>query len=199
MVYVIHSDATTCLGNHALNFSSFSCQAGETWVASITLRCWKENSGKNESKPLQQPKGQCRFWRRPIVQNNRAGDYGYGEDRPITLRKSQENAWSKSQREEVKKGELRFELDVSSIVLSTNAFGDFSKCTIVSELIEEEDVGELAEAARRLWQKFIHQPQTARCLVFFLMLGRLCQRIHKKYIDATDKLAEMLALNVSRG
>ena len=44
LVYVIHPESAACLGDHIrdiLNFSRFSCQTGDTWVASITLRSWR--------------------------------------------------------------------------------------------------------------------------------------------------------------
>lgn len=91
-----------------------------------------------------------------------------------------------------------FELDVSSVVISTNSFGDFSKVTVVSELISEDDMKEIVESARKLWQKFIHQPQTARCLVFFLLLGEMCQKITLNYNEAIKRINFISQLNVSR-
>jgi hypothetical protein len=88
-------------------------------------------------------------------------------------------------------------LEISSIVISTNPFGDFSKCTIISELIDEDGMEGIVEEARILWQKFIHQPQTGRCLVFLLVLGKLCQKVTKTYEEAINKLTSILELDVS--
>lgn len=93
---------------------------------------------------------------------------------------------------------LSFELGVSSIVISTNAFGDFSKCTVISKLVGNDDMEGIVQSARQLWQKFIHQPQTARCLVFFLVLGKICEHITQNYKDAVEKLTSILELNVSK-
>jgi hypothetical protein len=41
LVYVLHTEAAACLSNHVLRFSRFSYQKNDSWVASITLRCWK--------------------------------------------------------------------------------------------------------------------------------------------------------------
>lgn len=123
------------------------------------------------------------------------------DDEPIYLPENLDRVWRKAQkaRDQSKTTleELSFELDVSSIVISTNAFGDFSKSTIVSELLTEETVRNIVEEARKLWQKFIHQPQTARCLVFFLILGKMCQKITENYTEAIHELTSILELNVS--
>jgi hypothetical protein len=55
------------------------------------------------------------------------------------------------------------------------------------------------EHAQIVWQKFIHQPQTGRCLVFLLVAGQLCQKITKTYKDSIDRLTSILELDVSYG
>ena len=98
--------------------------------------------------------------------------------------------------------ETIFKLEVLSIVLSTNSFGDFSKCTVISGLIGDNEIDDkmksIVEDARKLWQKFIHQPQTARCLVFFLLLGKFCQEITEHYEKAIEKLSSIIKLDVSQ-
>lgn len=90
-----------------------------------------------------------------------------------------------------------FKAEVSSVILTTNSFGDFSKCTIVSECVAHEKMREVSEEARKLWQKFIHQPQTARCLVFFLLLGVICQAIALDYEAAINTLSSFIEFRVS--
>jgi hypothetical protein len=41
LIYVIHPSAAACLSNHVLRFSRFSYQKNDSWVANITLRCWR--------------------------------------------------------------------------------------------------------------------------------------------------------------
>lgn len=89
-----------------------------------------------------------------------------------------------------------FKPEVASIILSTNSFGDFSKCTAVAEFIDHGKMNDIAKEARQLWQKFIHQPQTARCLVFFLLLGKICKALTEQYVDAIYKLSCLLPLDV---
>ena len=43
-----------------------------------------------------------------------------------------------------------------------------------------------------------HQPQTARCLVFFLLLGKMCEVITVCYEKAIDTLSSILKLDVSQ-
>ena len=90
-----------------------------------------------------------------------------------------------------------FQAGVSSVILTTNSFGDFSKCTIVSEFMTHEKMRVVAVEAREVWQKFIHQPQTARCLVFVLLLGAICETITPEYEVAIEKLASIIRFNVS--
>lgn len=88
-------------------------------------------------------------------------------------------------------------LQVSSFVLVTNSFGDFSKCSIISEIINEKGLKSISEKAWTVWRVFAHQPQTARCLVFFLVLGELCLRIATQYRAVIDAVSSTLNLNVS--
>jgi len=181
LVYVLHPSSAPCLGNHVLKFSRFSCQRGETWVASITLRSWRvdRNGPQPPGKSSQTSK----------------------DDEPIYLPTILKRVWQKAQNDRDQRRtpleKLSFELDVSSIVISTNAFGDFSKSTIVSKLIGADDMHNIVQDTRKLWQKFIHQPQTARCLVFFLILGKICQQITRNYTAAIEELTAILELNVS--
>ncbi|KAJ4357329.1 uncharacterized protein N0V89_001904 [Didymosphaeria variabile] len=87
-----------------------------------------------------------------------------------------------------------FELQVSSFVLATNSFGDFSKCTIISQLIDQPKLREISEEARNLYRIFIHQPQTARCLVFLLVLGKINGEIAQQYEKAVNVVSSILNL-----
>ena len=75
------------------------------------------------------------------------------------------------------------ELKVSSIGMSTNFLGDFSKCCIITDLIREEEINALGERAQEIWDGFTHQPQTGRFLVFSLVLGLICQAMVSHYAD----------------
>jgi hypothetical protein len=67
----------------------------------------------------------------------------------------------------------------------------------VAEFIDPDTMRILATKARKVWQKFIHQPQTARCLVFFLLLGNMCEVLTGQYETAIGKLSDLLTLDVS--
>jgi len=76
------------------------------------------------------------------------------------------------------------ELKVSSIGMSTNEFGDFSKCSIVTDLIPPDVIDKLGEEAQEIWDAFTHQPQTGRFLVFSVVLGHLCRGMVAHYAEA---------------
>jgi hypothetical protein len=87
------------------------------------------------------------------------------------------------------------ELKVSSIGMSTNEFGDFSKCSIVTELISSKAIETLGEEAQEIWDAFTHQPQTGRFLVFSLVLQLLCQGMVSHYKEAIDDFVRKTQLD----
>jgi hypothetical protein len=178
LVYVMHPEVAGGLGNHVLKFSRFFCERGDTWIASITLRSWlvRENSDAKFAK----------------AQTFKDDESIYLPD----LKPLWKNTWKEKEKPRLQK--LSFELDVSSIVISTNDFGDFSKCTVVSLLLGDDDMEIIVKQAHILWQKFVHQPQTARCLVFFLVLEKMCEHVTKNYKEAIKELTNILSLNVSQ-
>jgi hypothetical protein len=90
-----------------------------------------------------------------------------------------------------------FKLTVSSLVISTNAFGDFSKLTLISETIDDSRLVNFATDCQNLWQKFVNQPQTARCLLFLLALGVMCERLAGQYDAAIEAYSKILNLDVN--
>lgn len=78
------------------------------------------------------------------------------------------------------------ELKVSSIGMSTNELGDFSKCSIVTDLIRPDAIEGLAEEAQEIWDAFTYQPQTGRFLVFSMVLQLLCQGMVSRYEDSIN-------------
>jgi hypothetical protein len=228
LVYVLHTEAATCLGNHVLKFARYSCHTSDTWVANITLRTWrmvererpkvqeKSNmvspspSGLNplshvssgDPEPIKAHRVRSKtlqFLGMPGMHPREAG----GRKRTTPLLTDDEPVYFPEELRDVWEGEgvnerLTFELTMSSVVLSTNPFGDFSKCTVITELLDDKDMEKLAADSRLVWLKFVHQPQTGRCLVFLLLLGRFCRKITQKYDDSIQKLASILKLDVSR-
>ncbi|KAK0639083.1 hypothetical protein B0T16DRAFT_236584 [Cercophora newfieldiana] len=84
-------------------------------------------------------------------------------------------------------------LFISSISMVTNRFGDFSKCLIISSIFGDRDVTKVASKAKAVWRKFAHHPQTARCLVFLLVLGALCRKMAKEYDTSVGYVDEFKA------
>lgn len=90
-----------------------------------------------------------------------------------------------------------FKPQVSYFVLATNGFGDFRKCTIMSELLTNKDLEEnIAEKSKIIWRKFVHQPQTGRCLLFLQVLKVVISRMTGRYRDALNTLESVLDLDV---
>lgn len=189
---VIHVDSMDCFINHQSRFPDFSCQKGNTWVTRITLRSWSKSNitidDYNERKK-----------RAGTSESTTTLPGSIGEEDvqillPSTLHKSlqsiNEAAFTKE-----KQNPGIVNLIVSSIVLSTNSFGDFSQCTIISELLDQEDV---EKRCKSIWEKFIHQPQTARCLAFLAILGLLCQKMADDYRRAMKYFIQTTKIDVSK-
>ena len=233
LLYVLHPESAPCLGNHMLAFSDFLCERLDEWTASITLTYWKvcykaesaEGSGVSEDHDPPKPSSSSDFDQSKsgtvsrittkVIEDSEtkmklddsspktAGQHHHPEvngdavinvpeHAPPNLRKQ----WS---------GKNLAEIDVSSMVISTNAFGDFSKLTVISDLlgrqkgmvttaydrhsnVDRDSMHYLVKRARDIWQKFIHQPQTARCLVFLLVLGGICEQIRLHYRMVLDEI-----------
>jgi len=85
----------------------------------------------------------------------------------------------------------------TTIYMSTNALGDFAKCTIISRIISEDNMLQFSKTAADIWQAFIHQPQTARCLLFLLLVGYTCESLAQEYAEILEVLKDDLGLSVS--
>jgi Mg2+ and Co2+ transporter CorA len=84
--------------------------------------------------------------------------------------------------------------DASSFVISTNQLGDFGKSTVISRLLDEPTMEQLSKTARDIWNVFVHQPQTARCLVFLVFLGGMCDEMSTRYETVVLELVAILGL-----
>jgi hypothetical protein len=216
LLYVLHSESSACLNSHVLCLSQFSCQQGSTWTSRITLRSWISHAADaTDGQP--QPTQQLPPPRAPSTSSDADDDFitlpkiepgpdqDSHEDAPIVLPVKLENiiltqtnqATGAQERIKLAPEHFRFRLTVLSMVISTNAFGDFSKCTIISETADDVKIANLVVDAHALWQKFVHQPQTARCLVFLLGLGIMCEKIADHYQKAIKQFAKCLILDVS--
>ncbi len=152
----------------------------KTWVVGITLRSWGFSRNEDFEEihdPGDSPEDACIKLLPHLME---------------PLRRSRPKIFA-LENETIAKAELK----VTSIILSTNEFGDFSKCTIISELLDDLALMKLGNKVPELWHEFIHQPQTGRCLVFFLILGRLCQEIAREYKETINWFVRIINLDVS--
>lgn len=213
LVYILHPESVDCLNNHALRFSRFSYQRKDPWMLGITLRSWsrvpkakgtKHTPTKCADDLTRQQFGENMNTSGESVNRNKGirtlEDYDCSvDDRPIFLPdKLKCSLIDRSTFKEEDQNPSQVELNVSSFVIKTNDFGDFSKCTIISEIIPSPRLRRLGYEAQIIWQRFIHQPQTARCLVFLLILGLMCQEMAERFKDAIKYFVSVTHLNVSK-
>jgi hypothetical protein len=197
LLYVIHPEAAACLSSHVLCYSRFSCRSGNMWTARITLRSWiLQDSGSVAAHSSVPGSDQDAPIAIPMAKS------GADDDAPITFPKAFKNIdpLQKDNLTEKRKPAPQpksFKLTVSSLILSTNAFGDFTKLTLISETIDDSRLVSFATECRTLWQKFVNQPQTARCLVFLLALGVMCERLAQQYEKAIEAYSKILNLDVN--
>jgi hypothetical protein len=212
LVYVLCPHSVMCLNNHVVKLSRFSFSNRNEWVARITIIGWIDEGtdemllslpgkGNKISERLTTPQTDTNEEAKSLSKGNEpcslplfppSGDcillpHHFKELADKTLaEKNVENGLTLR----------RYVPQLSSIVLTTNEFGDFSKSTVISELIDKDILHSIGEQARVLWLRFVHQPQTARCLVFFLLLGELCLQVAKQYKDAIEVISSILNLDV---
>jgi hypothetical protein len=189
LVYVLLPDSVDCLANHVLGFSRFSLHTKARWVAKVTVRGWK--CEKHEENRFSEAPGSG-------TQSPSKSHHG-NEDRiylPEDLKEGLKKLDKRKYKDYMDQPKMVVST-ISSIITSTNVFGDFSKTAIISKIIPRSKLRSAGEKAQELWQRFVHQPQTARCLVFLLLLGLLCQEIAKQYEEAANYFVDILKFDVS--
>lgn len=201
LIYVLHRGSIDCIANHMFRFSRFSLNANSPWVARITLRGWMLQDLEADGMRAEDTGG-LRLVEKPKAPDGGPRPLKEGlrgsEDDPIYIPIGSKRERALNQLKGQHKAERKqVVLTVSSVVMTTTAFGDFSKITIISKIIPGSKLRRASEEAQKLWRVFVHQPQTARCLVFLLLLGLLCQEIAQQYNKAGDYFADILSLDVS--
>jgi hypothetical protein len=163
LFYVLHWESAAALSSCVLQTPQFLCLQGPAWIAHVTLRSWVRVD--KHPVPLQPATVEVDKIIPPNFEAAQTVD-GKADHIPDIG---------------------TYQLTVLSMIMSTNAFGDFSKSTIISQTIEDGAVVKLVEDSNRLWQEFTHQPQTGRCLIFLQMLSMMCLRLCEDYkIAVTD-------------
>ncbi|KAK0651171.1 hypothetical protein B0T16DRAFT_403272 [Cercophora newfieldiana] len=164
-VYVWHNELLDALEDHLGTASIFSHSCTEsTWSSSLTIFHWSislfhdENSGHTK-----------RFPEEDIAHlSPRDGpDAGTGKS---------ECHW------------IQEEAHPTTILMTSNALGDFIKCSVVSELLSESALYKFAHTASEIWTMFSNQPQTGRCLAFLHLVGLLCEATSVEYEDILNVL-----------
>lgn len=184
LVFVIHPEAAMCLSNHILNTPRFSLHKESTWMMSVTVGSWILTN--TERTP---PKHSS------VMANESV------KLPPELEATASQNA--KDNKSTLTQSGYRVSFFASSVVLTTNAFGDFSRCSVISDIDDEniikeklDEQVEVAEISNEIWQVFVHQPQTARCIVFLHVLGRLCIKLCQQYRDTIKEFESIVSSTV---
>jgi hypothetical protein len=84
-----------------------------------------------------------------------------------------------------------------SLVITGDKMGRCWTCSIVSELVDEQAVAKYTSDIKDILQMFIHQQNTGRVLVFFLLLGYLCESLSKECENFMEELDHIMGMDVS--
>ena len=215
-VHVLHPEMIECFNNHHHRLPRFGrLMRQETMVVHITLRSWSLQPEKKDPGASTSPAGEEEEpgpptgrglgpFRRPTALAVAASVRGWAHrrGRGHNAESSREHlATGRDDKgyEEGKieippnllgvlagKGPKPMELKVSSIGMSTTEFGDFSKCSIITDLIALKEIQQLGPQAQKIWDGFTHQPQTGRFLVFSLVLGHITRGMVRDYNQIID-------------
>ncbi|KAI1154425.1 hypothetical protein F4825DRAFT_472164 [Nemania diffusa] len=140
LVFVIHPEAAMCLSNHILNTPRFSLHKESTWMMSVTVGSWILTN--TERTP---PKHSS------VMANESV------KLPPELEATASQNA--KDNKSTLTQSGYRVSFFASSVVLTTNAFGDFSRCSVISDIDDEniikeklDEQVEVAEISNEIWQ-----------------------------------------------
>lgn len=170
-VYIWHSELLDAFEDHLGTASVFTNTNTEsTWSSSLTIFHWSISPFKNETSGHTKP---------------------FPEESSPHLRlgpePGEQNHW-------IQEGARP-----TTILMTTNAMGDFIRCSIVSEMLPELAMYKFADTASEIWTMFSNQPQTGRCLAFLHLVGLLCETISVKNEEILNVLELTSKYKVSCG
>jgi hypothetical protein len=85
----------------------------------------------------------------------------------------------------------------SSLVITGDPSGYLWICSIWSSLTDSESVAHPIHTLTKILQRFVHQQSCARCLVFLILLGHLCEKLTVEYELILTRLDVIVGLGVS--
>jgi hypothetical protein len=176
LVYVLHPEMVEGFTNHVMKVSRFGRpKANDMVVAHITLRSWSLSS---TGLPPEDDRVE-----RDVI------------ELPPHLKGTLDRVLRKGGPQDTPSHLPTIELRVSSLGISTNQFGDFSKCSVISDLVPQNDLEALGGTMQGIWDNFIHQPQTGRFLLFSVILGLLCEGLAREHRQLRNGFIEKMNLN----
>jgi hypothetical protein len=214
LAYVLHTEALDALDDHFGNCPQFSNVSKSNWEAKLTLIYWTLKIRPEDDYPRNHHSGHSlMFWRKPAsssigtqprdAENGLSSaeaddnfDEGRGKSAQFPPDYLGQKRVPRLQPAQFSLAKHHIEEKATTICLSTNTLGDLGKCTVISRIISEDDMVEFSRKSVDIWNAFIHQPQTTRCILFLLLVGYTCESLAQKYREILEVLKDELGLNV---
>ncbi|KAK0715081.1 hypothetical protein B0H67DRAFT_553679 [Lasiosphaeris hirsuta] len=160
-VYIWHNELLDAFEDHLGSTSTFTHNSTETtWTASLTVLHWSILPFKNEKS---------------------GHVHRFPADDPLPQRRKARQQPSSAAAKETQQHWITEKAEPTTILMTTNALGDFTKCSIVSKMLPECAIYRFADTATEIWTMFSNQPQTGRCLAFLHLVGLVCEATSAHY------------------
>ncbi|KAM0809294.1 hypothetical protein AB5N19_09637 [Seiridium cardinale] len=179
MVYLWHPEALNAIDSYFGTTSRFmESREGLSWTTSINISHWVLS----------------RCTTRDIERSSFYEGRKNGEFPPDSIAKI--GATKKQLKHSVyPRSEYAIEEQSSLLVVTGDSFGHLWICSLWSSLTNSDTARSVVEGAvRRVQQKFIHQQNTGRCLVFLVLLGHLCEKLADEYENILERLDAVVGL-----
>jgi hypothetical protein len=176
-VYVWHIESLDTFDAHFSNYSRFLNMVETDWITGITLIYWSieplsdtdpDATAASDSHPPD-----------PFDEGRRKARFS-----PKTFRAKKFFFRGKKQKQDTDTSQKSYTVqeNATSLVISTNPFGEFGKCTLISKIVPEWTYWKVSGQVIYLWAAFAYLPSVARCLIFLAFLGPCVMACRKNII-----------------
>ena len=221
MIFMWHPDALDTFDDHLGILSHFfdatnqlSNGGEDMWITSITISHWRlQNDHERDIRKIEDEVENDEKEQRAEAQRLRQGaderqakgksdeTIKAGAAVPLITDFPPKNVSDKRNKtlaQDGRKHQLSTIRELSmSLVITGDRMGRCWTCSIVSELMDEQEIAKYADEIKDILQMFIHQQYTGRVLVFLLLLGYLCESLSKECENFTEELDDIMGMDVS--